>query len=260
MYCTPEMWFHTVKESLSIVPAAKREQLGNIQRCLQLDELRSKVEWYEGRVRELETAQHPSSTMACTAEATPPSDNESPCALLKPPATEPDSRWNVDAVTSGPGGDHNMFVTQAQVASSVDGDLLSRGASAPNYAERDYSDAQKTLNDLLVPSEGDTTPRGASARQNPERNVHSTSLDPSHPNEAGSDRCRSACSTFSCDDEENTPVGTGSYPNPYDGREASQFAHEMKKMFQNPDYRLSCQCSTCARSQGAWRTFHHGPI
>ena len=187
---------------------------------MQLEELRTRVDWYEGRLNDLECTQQPQqpagAVPVCHAAASP-TDTISPCALQPPLSLTAGSHPHGGAEPAG-------HVLQHGLPSLYDAPGIDSQPNAPDtdaHACVEEVETQQTLNDLLAPSDYETTPRDVSSQKPPGNATHAASaaagrFDASSENSPGHS-CDNS-STLSFEDGENTPqfnLGGGSQAKAY---------------------------------------------
>jgi hypothetical protein len=188
---------------------------------VQLDELRTKITWYEGRIQELEAAQQQlqpqqlRTAFPSSGSAASPSDTASPCALQPPHIRKDGSRPDNAAVSSSHSTPQHRksHSCDAQVPASPD-PCHPTPRETDAHACADELEAQRALNDLLAPSDSEATPRAvASTDQSPRRDVHA---QPSRgdcceleASDSPARNCGNSCSTLSFEDGENIPDNNG---------------------------------------------------
>ena len=173
---------------------------------MQLEELRSRVEWYEGRLRDLESTKQPQPPQQLAAtwqdgDAEPSSaGTPSPCALQPPPTLTVPANPHSDAIPSE---------RLPQAGQSGVCDAQQPGAPAIDRQASAELDTQQTLNDLLAASDSEATPRDASEREMPGGGTHAKSAAggrfDADSATSPAQSCGHSCSTLSFEDGENTP-------------------------------------------------------
>lgn len=186
---------------------------------MQLEELRTRVEWYEGRLHELEAAVEPPQQLEPTIpsydSAASPSDTASPCALQPRPSFTAGTRPHAGAIRGDllPGDDQSNLCDAHVQACTANSHPEPRDTDANACIEE--LAAQHTLKELLAPSDNEATPREQSARQNPDKGTHGKSAGAGRFDadsvDSPAQSCDNSCSTLSFEDGENTPqiIGAG---------------------------------------------------